>query len=251
MPALLAPFSWIRSLAGARPPVDLEARGQIALLEARRLFAADIWDPPQKAPAGLAGEKLAAYEREAARWRAEIERMIASDAGLGWTWERPYLGDGDYEWCGAFASTCWAVAGLPLATRKRSWSSCLRLQRWASCRPGTDGKPNPPPKVGMRLCVALDEHSRELPAGVVPRAGDVLIVGGVGTGHGKHITVVESFDGEVFHTIEGNGTGLGPDGKRRQGVVRARRPLGLRVGQGPATYHARWLIRPAAGDLTP
>lgn len=220
---------------GPAPPiaVDLEAAGRVALAEAQRLFASDIWDPP------------ASDHRDVAeRWRTAITDMIAGDRGLGWTSEGRYAGDGDYEWCGAFAASCWSRAGLPLATRKRSWSSCYRLQRWASCRPGADGAPNQPPKIGTRLCVALDEHSRALPVGVVPQAGDVLIVGDGVPAFGDHITLVESFDGRAFHTIEGNGTGTGPDGKRRQGVVRGVRPLG-----GPG-YCGRWLIRPAVGDLT-
>lgn len=226
------PWSAARAIVAPPAPVDLEAAGRIALAEAVRLFDLDIWDPPEKD-----------HRPIAERWRDEITRMISGDQGLGWTWEGRYVGDGHgAEWCGAFASTAWARAGLPLATRKRSWSSCLRLQRWASCRPGSDGLPNPPPKVGTRLCVGLDEHSRELPAGVIPQAGDVLIVGDV-AGPGKHITIVERFDGAAFHTVEGNGVGLGPDGKRRQGVVRGVRALG-----GPG-YCARWLIRPAVGDM--
>lgn len=234
------PLSLVRSLiAPPAPVVDLELAGRQALAEAVRLFALDVWDPPT-------GD----HRPEAERWRTVITSLIASDAGLGWSWEGRYPGDGSgAEWCGAFASACWGAAGLPLATRRRSWASCLRLQRWASCRPGTDGKPNPPPKVGARLCIALDEHARTLPAGYAFQPGDVIIVGGVGSGAGRHITVAESFDGEAFATIEGNGVGLGPDGKRRQGIVRARRPLGLRAGQGPHTYHARWIIRPAVGDL--
>lgn len=236
-------LGWILDLARRRSPtVDLAAAGELALAEARRLFALDVWDPPR------------ADRRPVAEgWRDVITGLIASDRGLGWTWEGRYDGDGDYEWCGSFAAACWATAGLPLATRKRSWSSCLRLQRWASYRPGIDGRPELEPRAGepRRLCVALTESSRALPAGVVPQAGDVLIVGGVGSGPGKHITIVESFDGAAFHTIEGNGFGAGPDGRRRQGIVRAVRPLGLPDGAGLASYHARWLVRPAPVDLAP
>lgn len=222
----------------APPLVDLVAAGQLALAEARRLFAADIWDPVRTDRRPVAEG-----------WRDDISDMVAE--GLGWTWEGRYAGDGDFEWCGAFAATCWAKAGLPLAIRKRSWASCHRLQRWASYRPGIDGRPEARPRTGPgRLCVELHEATHALPAGVTVQPGDVLIVGGVGSGPGKHITLVERFDGDVFYTIEGNGVGLGPDGKRRQGVVHGRRPLGLRAGQGPQTFHARWLIRPAPADLT-
>lgn len=220
---------------GVKPtpaPPDLAAAGRLALAEAARLFALDIWDPPASDRRPVAD-----------RWRTEITRMIAGDQGLGWSAEGRYRGDGDYEWCGAFAATCWATAGLPLAIRKRSWSSCFRLQRWASYRPGADGLPNAKPRTGgLRLCVPL-AGLRELPAGVVPQPGDVLIVGDGVPAYGDHICIVESFDGAAFHTIEGNGRGDGPDGRPRQGVVRAVRPL------GGAGYSARWLIRPAPGDI--
>jgi hypothetical protein len=242
----MGPIGWLvdlaRRAAAVAPaaPGDVAAAGELAIAEARRLFALDVWDPPRD------------DDREVAeRWRDEITALVSSPAGLGWTWEGRYAGDGDFEWCGAFASRCWGVAGLPLAARRTWWASCYRLQRWASYRAIDAKTPNPAPPAGAprRLCVELTEASHQLPAGVEARPGDVLIVGGAGSGPGRHITVVESFDGEVFRTIEGNGVGLGPDGKRRQGIVRARRPLGLRAGQGPQTYHARWLIRPAATDL--
>jgi hypothetical protein len=242
MPGLSAAAAWILERAGLRappPPVDVAAAGRRAIAEARRLFASDIWDPPKTDDRPVAD-----------RWRAAITDMIAGPYGLGWSWEGEYEGDGDYEWCGAFAARCWSAGGLPLATRRPFWGSCYRLNRWARYLPIDAKTPNPRPSSGpYRLCVELDEGSHQLPPGVLAQPGDVLIVGGVGTGPGKHITLVEEFDGLAFRTIEGNATGIGPDGKRRQGVVRARRPLGLPRGAAPSTYHARWLIRPAPGDL--
>lgn len=233
-------FGYLSSLLRPppRPPVDLVAAGQLALAEAARLFATDIWDPP-----------TSDHRPVAERWRDSITEMISSDRGLGWSWEGRYAGDGSYEWCGAFASRCWSVAGLPVAIRRPFFASCYRLQRWATYHPIDARTPNPAPRADQprRMCVALDERSTALP--VTPQAGDVLIVGGVGTGPGKHVTIVETFDGQAFHTIEGNGRGTGPDGRQRQGVVRGVRPLGLLHGQGPTTYHARFLIRPAPGDL--
>jgi hypothetical protein len=74
-------------------------------------------------------------------------------------------------------------------------------------------------------------------------AGDILMIGGGSPAMGNHITIVESYAAGVFQTISGNGVGLGPDGKRRQGIVRAAVHLG---GGG---YCARRLVRPAAADL--
>lgn len=214
--------------------------GPIVIAEARRLFNLDVWDPPARDHRPIADQ-----------WRAVIGSLISSSAGLGWTWEGAYAGDGDFEWCGAFAAACWGKAGLPLEVRRAFWASCYRLHRWATYRPIDERTPNPAPAAGVarRLCVALDESSTSLPAGVTPQDGDVLIVGSVGSGPGKHVTLVRSFNGIEFLTYEGNGSGAGPDGRHRQGIVEGRRPLGLSRNVSPATYHARWLIRPAPADL--
>jgi hypothetical protein len=224
----------------------LREAGAAALAKAIALFNLDVWDPPIR-------DKRPVAER----WRDVITDCIGGDGkgnGLAWGWEGRYAGDGDYEWCGALAARCWQEGGLVKQARTDSWSSCYRLQRWASYRAASERVLNAKPSVGpYRLCVALDEHSTRIPDGVEVRPGDILIVGGVGTGPGKHITVIERFDEvrRVFLTREGNGGGIGPDGKRRQGIVRGERPLGLPRGAAEPTYHARWLVRPAPSDLTP
>lgn len=223
--------------------VDLKLAGEVALEEARRIFLTDIWDPPTSYRHG-----------EAERWRDAITEMIKSDLGLGWSWEDRYAGDGDYEWCGAFVSRCWSRGGVKLSERKTYFSSCFRLRAWASYKQANEVVKNPKPAEGpWRMIVALNEKSGDVqfPDGTGPRAGDILLVGGVNTGPGKHVTLVEKFDERKreFLTYEGNARGVGPDGKKRQGVVRARRPLGLPLGAEETTYHARWLIRPAPSDL--
>lgn len=221
-------------------PVDpLEASGLAAAHEAERLWRMDIVDPPR-------GRKGA----EADRWRKTIDAMIRH--GLGWTWEPPYRADGDYAWCGAYAATSWSAA-IPLATRKRYWSSTYRLDRWARYQSIDDQPADPSPDGPGRICVELDQYSQKivLPDGSHPRPGDLLLVGDGRPAYGDHITVIERYDPvtRTAHTLEGNGGGLGPDGKPRQGVVRARRMVGLRPGQSPNTYHARRLIRPGPDDL--
>lgn len=215
-------------------------RGALVVEQANKLFSLDIWDPPRSDHRILANY-----------WRSTIEDMIAGPDGLGWIWEEKYLGDGDFEWCGAFAARCYAAAGMPLRVRKTFFASTYRLQRWASYRPFQSVTNDRPPSGPYRLCVPLDEHSTSATLSVEPHPGDILLVGGVRSGPGKHVTIVESFDGHVFRTIEGNASGLGPDKKRRQGIVKNFRSIGLLPGMPPTTYHPRWLIRPVESDYTP
>jgi hypothetical protein len=212
---------------GQALPMDkLELAGKDAFQMAATYWAADVFDPATGDRSG-----------DAMRCKGEIGKMIR-ERGLGWTWEpEVYAGDGTFEWCGAFAAACWRDVKPEL--RKLYFASTYRLDRYASYQPAF-GEEN----VGKgRLYGKLDEHTTRLP--FVPRAGDILTIGPAGSGYGKHICLVEYFDDEklMFHTIEGNGTGLGPKGERQQGVVRAQRPLG---GKG---WHARRLIRPSIADL--
>lgn len=205
-------------------PPTLDNAGQLAILRAQEQWARGIWDPRRS------------EQGPGAKWaRNEIDGYIRH--GLGWTWEPPYAGDGDFEWCGAFAAWCWR--GVRPALRKTYFASTYRLDRYA--RYGSvNGEKN---RGTGRLLADLDERSTSLP--FEPRAGDILLIGPAGSGYGKHICLVESYAGGVFKTIEGNGTGVAPTGQRWQGVVRAERKLG---GDG---WHARRLIRPSAEDLVP
>lgn len=221
-------FGWLKeAMTSGRRTIDqasLESVGRQAILRADMEWNHDVYDPRRSER----GDR-------ATLCRSAIDQYIR--VGLGWTWESPYAGDGDFEWCGAFAAYCWR--GIRPALRKTYFASTYRLDRYA--RYGSvNGEKN---RGSGRLLAEFDENSTALP--FVPRAGDILLIGPPGSGYGKHITLVESFDAEhgTFATIEGNGTGRGPDGKQRQGVVRAMRHLG---GTG---WHARRLIRPSAEDL--
>ena len=210
----------------ALPEDKLEAAGKVAVARALAAWRTDIYDPKQ-------GDKTA----DARRCCESITDMIR--VGLGWTWEPElYEGDGTFEWCGAFASLCWLAVKPGL--RKLYFSSTYRLDRYAQYQ-SAFGEEN---RGAGRLYAKLDENTKRAP--FAPRAGDILTIGPVGTGYGKHICLVESFDdvANVFHTIEGNGTGLGPNGERQQGVVKGVRPIG-----GAGVWHARRLIRPSLGDL--
>jgi hypothetical protein len=202
----------------------LETAGRAAIAVAQHTWSLDIFDPSHHDASA-----------DARRCKAAIDGMIR--VGLGWSWEPPYAGDGDFEWCGAFAATCWQT--LKPELRRIYFASTYRLDRYASYR-SQNGEKN---TGSGRLYACLDEHSTSLP--FEPRAGDILMIGPAGSGYGRHITLVESFNPatRVFSTLEGNGTGTGPHGEHQQGVVRGLRALG-----GPA-WHARRLIRPSEEDL--
>lgn len=207
----------------------LTRAGELAAAEAERLFALDVYDPPKSDHTP----------------RGEHSRRVISDILLasGWTWLVPYAGDGAVEWCGLFAGACWRAAGLDPKWLATYWASTLRLTMWARYKSWDARHPNPHPQDprDVRLLATLDQRSTALP--FEPRIGDVLIVGDGSPVDGDHITIVTGYDRGVFSTISGNGSGLGPDGKRRQGIVRRDFALG-----GPG-YCARRLIRPAFGDL--
>jgi hypothetical protein len=159
-------------------------------------------------------------------------------------------------------AAAWARAGLGLAWRKTYFASTFRLDVWARYLPFDERTANPAPPDAPRRYRRLDEHSQAADvtfgshpgeAADDPRPGDILLVGGVNTGYGKHVTLVESYDpvNGLFTTVEGNATGPGPRGGRQHGVIRTTRPVGLRRQDALTTYHARRLIRPSIHDLGP
>lgn len=209
------------------------AAGQLALAEAERLWGLNIFEP---APDD--------HTERGEFCRKAIEDLIRA---VGWDWALPYLGhdraaSGQLEWCGIFAGACWVRAGLDPAIARVWVESTYRLDAFARYEP-IEGHPNPMPSQGepLRHITDLDARSTELPWD--PQPGDILTIGP--SGYGQHICVVDHFDREhrMFYTVEGNGVGLGPDGKKRWGVVRGMRPL------GGSSWHARRLIRLAASDL--
>jgi hypothetical protein len=236
--------AWLaeRQASVAKEPANPTGPGLIAMYEAKRTWLRDVLDlPPVGSPR---------YEAS----RSLIDAMIRSADGLDWSWlERPYRQD--FEWCGAFASYAWRAAGLARAWRYTYFASTFRLDCWGRYQ-AFQHTPNPRPAAGpYRQMLVLDEHAGPMDACFdeddLPRAGDLLLVGGVNTAFGKHIAIVESYDpvAGIFTTIEGNATGAGPTGATRHGVVRTRRPVGLPKDARPTTYHARRLIRPAPTDL--
>jgi hypothetical protein len=201
------------------------------VVEGLRLWHLDVIDPRRNDMSDRANAS-----------RTVIDEIITA---AGWTWQVPYFGDGQVEWCGMFVAACWRAAGIDPKWLAPYFASTYRLDTWARYRQ-FGNTPNKKPDAGPhRLIVDLTPLSTDLP--FQPRAGDILMIGDGQPSAGDHICLVTRYDHErrVFETVEGNGNGLGPDGKRRQGIVTAKRSLG---GLG---YCARRLIRPAPHDIEP
>lgn len=215
---------------GCAHSTRLKSAGERAIQEATRLWSLDVFDPARSD-----------HSHAADRSRQAIDSILTA---AGWIWQVPYKGDGQLEWCGLFAAACWRAAGIDPKWLATYWASTYRLDVWARYRDFNPEHSNKRPTEGpYRLMAELDQFSHSLP--FEPQAGDILMIGDGNPAMGDHITLVVNYDPDrkAFATIEGNGVGLGPDGKRRQGIVRAVRNLG---GGG---YCARRLIRPAPGDL--
>lgn len=202
---------------------DLRRAGEEAVAIALRWWQEDIYDPKpdDTSPA-------AAYSK------AVIGSMITGS--LGWTWEEPYVGDGDFEWCGAFAATCWGAVKPEL--RQLCFASTYRLDRYGAYRDVLGTSTGVRPATGPARVREVVDGLNEAWS-IAPRAGDILLVGK--KGYGTHICLVESFTAGtgVFNTIEGNAYGAGPNGERQQGVIRGERNL----------VEVRRIIRPGVDDL--
>jgi hypothetical protein len=217
----------------------LALAGRKAIERALAMWQSDVYDPRKDD-----------YSAEGTLCKNIIDKFIRAPHALDWSWESPYSGDGDFQWCGAFAAYCWGPE-IKQQIRQTYFSSTLRLDRYASYR-SYNGEPN----TGKgRMYVKLDENSTPDDVPDV-RPGDILIIGPsrdprLGASwhdYGNHICLVEDFSrdghgGGVFRTLEGNGNGLGPHGEKQQGVVKGIRHVG-----GPG-WVARRLIRPSEEDL--
>lgn len=188
-----------------------------------------------KPPVRLDGGKLTGPERAArivatmiALWESHVEEppgvgygaitdLIMGDDALDWntcdavTW-RPgaaYTKNRMFAWCGATAAKGQGAAGLKRALRYKDMASTGRLYR------------------------AFAKTARYIPLDQI-QPGDVVVVGDGGKREGDHIVTVIAV-GEypgLLTTIEGNASGLGPNGKVFEGVVKRTRALPARFG-GP------------------
>lgn len=228
--------------------------GQVAVLELKKVWLENIIDPPNATDPAFDASRKA------------IDAMIRTPLGSNWTWEEPYRKDGHSEWCGhalsrAYSGPSLAVLAADAAARvtlkqpirTTYLPSTYRLDRFARYQPINDKTPNPRPPTGpYRMMTELDGKSRPEQVlfvdGSSPRAGDVLLIGN--KNYGQHITLIESWDPATgaFKTIEGNAFGLGPNGQKQQGVVRAVRHVASAAPPGES-YVARRIIRFAPSDF--
>ena len=131
-----------------------------------------------------------------------INAYIRSAEGLGWNWVEPYTKNGEFAWCGAFASFCYTKVNSNI--RKKIFPSCYRLySNWA-------------------------KTSRKISIEDV-QAGDIVVIYTAKRSvQGDHITLCVDAstkkDGYI-KTIEGNAKGELGNGEFGEGVIRQEREL--------------------------
>lgn len=193
----------------------LREAGEKAVAAAKEFWKLDIIDPTAKDSS-----------EKGNRSRKFIDSLIRTGTGLNWTWEQEYKGDGDFAWCGAFVSACWAKAGMKLVVREKDLASTYRIDRF--------GQGNSDRKYVK--CETIEDVIH-----FAPRCGDIVLVGE--KGYGTHIALVSQdyvIEGPNYlSTIEGNTFGKGPAGDKREGVCAKTRTF----------ENIRRIIRPALTDL--
>lgn len=131
-----------------------------------------------------------------------INAYIRSAEGLGWNWVEPYTKNGEFAWCGAFASFCYTKVNSNI--RKKIFPSCYRLySNWA--------------KTSRKISIADVQ------------AGDIVVIYTAKRSvQGDHITLCVDAstkkDGYI-KTIEGNAKGELGNNEFGEGVVRQEREL--------------------------
>jgi len=131
-----------------------------------------------------------------------VDAYIKSAAGLGWSWEKPYIKNGQFAWCGAFASFCYTKANANI--RKKIFPSCYRMYKnWG-------------------------QTSRYVPVNKIQRGDIVIVWAGKHNTQGDHITLCADADAlnlGYISTIEGNAVGTLGDGSRGEGVIKRQRTV--------------------------
>jgi hypothetical protein len=200
------------------PPAEVLAdvvSGEHVSTQVRALAVARAFDEYEKDIAEPPGKN----------WQ-RIDHYIRSAEGLGWPSaalagsgdSRDYKRNGQFQWCGAFASFCWGA--LKPEIRRKHLASCYRLDQFSRGTP-----------------------RRLTPSQLLP--GDLAIVGTGSPSHGSHITVVvgriaAEKGGAVVPTIEGNAKGRGPNGDTREGVISRTRPFDA---PSPKSYRIMFGVR--------
>ena len=128
-----------------------------------------------------------------------INAYIKSVEGIGWTWEKDYVKNGQFAWCGAFAAFCYTKARFNI--RNKIFPSCYRLySNWSNT-------------------------SRKVKVEEVQPGDIVVVYTAKRSVQGDHITLCHSVDlkNRMIHTIEGNAKGTLGDESYGEGVIKQER----------------------------
>lgn len=188
-------------------------RVEIAMAHAEMLWAMRIVEPPPKHTSALIDELIRGSK--GLTWSS-------AEVGAGARPNQPYRRD-KFAWCGAFAARCWGEAGLKRAIRREHCASLWRIYTFAKGTP--------------RFITRFADVKR----------GNIVCIGPEGDADGAHITLARqdagaSADSLTIETVEGNASGLLPDGSRDEGVVHQIRRWYPRGAPG-RTYGFRFGVR--------
>ena len=191
--------------------------GQTALDQTELKERMVTWvKPPQNEHAQEAVKRgLQEWESVIKEPDQRINSYIRSCDGIGWTWEKDYVKNGQFAWCGAFAAFCWTH--IKMNIRRKIFPSCWRMYNaWSQTSRCIDPKHMQP--------------------------GDIVVISTAKKAtQGDHITICREPVDEngMFKTIEGNARGELGDGTHGEGVVKCQRPLSS----------VAWVYRILAEDL--
>jgi hypothetical protein len=131
-----------------------------------------------------------------------IDTYIKSSQGLKWSWEPDYERNGQFAWCGAFASFCYTAVKQPI--RYKIFPSCYRMYKaWSNTSRRID-----PMKVQPGDIVVIYTSKRSI--------------------QGDHITLcvdTSNINEGYINTIEGNAKGTLGDETYGEGVIKQERKL--------------------------
>ncbi len=162
---------------------------------------------------------------------ARIDQYIRGSLGLGWNTAElgptarpniPYTKNGMYQWCGAFCGFVFGNVGLGALIRKKHIASTYRLWAWSN-----------------------GNARRIEPKNIQP--GDIVVVGPVGSNYGEHVTLCAAVNAGGITTYEGNASGPGPKGDKREGVIKRTRAF-RKLGIADRDYCVMFGVRPLPED---
>lgn len=163
---------------------------------------------------------------------SRIDQYIRGSLGLGWNSAEvgpeakpniPYTKNGMFQWCGAFVAFIFGSVGLNAQARKKNLASTYRLHTWA--------------KGNARW---IDPKNLQI--------GDIVVVGPKDSQFGEHVTLCCGVREDSIDTYEGNASGPGPKGDKREGVIKRTRPF-FKPGMPDREYRILFGVRPPTTDF--